>query len=256
MDTSPTSVTIEAVVNVTNPTLYTAHIPFVNIHVLANSSLLGEATVENLHITKGVNSDILVTAKWDPSMGDKQARQVGRELISQYLSGFNTSVTIKTHQNSIPGQPTLCDALSRFNFTFAAPKMELPGDGTDVGESAHFIRDATFHFFTSTATVTLVSPLQHNTIYIDYINATAFYNHTEPVGKILHSLPFSAPPGESQTPRLPVQWSVGSVGYDKLRNAIGGNLRLDAYADVNVRLGNWIESIWYMGNGIGANIQI
>ena len=52
--------------------------------------------------------------------------------------------------DSIPGQPILCDALSRFSFDIAAPKMNLPGDTPD--EKTHFIRDATFHFLSSTAT--------------------------------------------------------------------------------------------------------
>lgn len=228
--------------------------PYVNIHVLSQDTVLGEASVENLDIRTGVNSNIVVTATWNPYMSGEEGRHVGRNLISQYLSGFNTSITIKAHQHSIPGQPILCEALSRFNLTFATPKLDLPGDTPD--EKSHFIRDATFHVFSSTATFTLVSPLHHNTIYIDYVNATALYNHTHPVGHILHTLPFEAPPGKSETPRLPVEWSAGSIGYDALRRAIGGQLKLDARADLDIRLGNWKESLWYEGKGIGAAISL
>ncbi|KAI1863988.1 uncharacterized protein JN550_009267 [Neoarthrinium moseri] len=254
LDTSSTSITLQALVNVTNPTLYTAHVPFVNVHVLNNGSVLGEATVENVDIVKGSNPGILVTAKWEPSMSGQPGQHIGRELISQYLSGFNTSITVKAHHESIPGQPILCDALSRFNLTFPAPKLDLPGDTPE--ERSHFIRDATFHFFSSTATFTLVSPLHYNTLYVDYVNATALYNHSHPVGRILHHYPFQAPPGKSQTPRLPVEWSVGSVGYDAVRKAIGGKLKLDARAEVDIRLGNWKERLWYEGKGIGASIQL
>ncbi|KAI0018258.1 hypothetical protein F4780DRAFT_751983 [Xylariomycetidae sp. FL0641] len=254
LDTSADSITLQALVSVANPTPYTAHVPFVNIHVLSNGTVLGDATVENVDITKGLNSDVVVTAKWSPSRSGTHGRHVGRELISQYLSGWNTTVTIKAHRQSIPGQPLLSDALSRFNFTLAAPKLDLPGDGPD--EKSHFIRDATFHFLTSTATFTLVSPLYYNTLYLDFVNATALYNHTETVGQILYRLPFSAPPGKSQTPRLPVRWSMGSVGYDAVKKAIGGKLKLDAYANVDIRLGNWKESLWYQGRGIGARVQL
>jgi hypothetical protein len=252
LDTTSSSITLQAHVNATNPTPYSAHVPYVNIHVLSNGSVLGEATVENLDIKTGVNSDILVTAAWNPMMSGAEGRQIGRTLISQYLSGFNTSITIKAHKHSIPGQPILCKALSRFNLTFATPKLDLPGDTPD--EKSHFIRDAIFHVFSSTATFTLVSPLHYNTLYIDFVNATALYNHTHPVGRILHNLPFEAPPGSSQTPKLPVQWSVGSVGYDAVRGAIGGRLKLDAQADLDIRLGNWKESLWYEGKGIGAGV--
>ncbi|KAI0137397.1 hypothetical protein BJ170DRAFT_605721 [Xylariales sp. AK1849] len=254
LDTTSNSITLQALVNVTNPTLYTAHVPFINVHVMSNGSVLGEATVENADVVKGVNSNLLVTAKWKPSLSGRDGLQIGRDLISQYISGFNTSITVKAHRDSIPGQRILCEALSRFNVTFPTPKFNLPGDTPE--ERSHFIRDATFHFFSSTATFTLVSPLHYNSLYIDFVNATALYNHTEPIGKILHDLPFQAPPGKSQTPKLPVEWSVGSVGYDAVRKALGGKLRLDAHATVDIRLGNWKESLWYEGRGIGASIQL
>ncbi|KAI8963381.1 hypothetical protein F5Y11DRAFT_319639 [Daldinia sp. FL1419] len=254
LDTTSDSITLQALVNVTNPTPYTAHVPYANVHVLSNSSVIGSATIENLYVDKGPNSNILVTAKWNPPMGGAHGRKVGRELISQYLSGWNTSITVRPHRNTIPGQPIFCEALSKFNMTLAAPKLNLPGDTPE--EKSHFIRDATFHVFSSTATFTLVSPLHYNTLYLDFVNATALYNHTEPVGQIIYDLPFSAPPGKSQTPKLPVTWSLDSVGYDAVKKAIGGKLKLDAYANVEVRLGNWRESLWYQGKGIGASVQL
>ncbi|KAI2473400.1 hypothetical protein F4781DRAFT_380223 [Annulohypoxylon bovei var. microspora] len=254
LDTTSDSITLQALVNVTNPTPYTAHVPYANVHVINNGSVLGSATVENLDLVKGPNSNLLVTAKWNPPMGGDHGRKIGRDLISQYLSGWNTSITIRPHRHSIPGQRIICDALSQFNMTFAAPRLDLPGDTPE--EKSHFIRDATFHFFSSTATFTLVSPLHFNTLYLDFVNATAIYNHTEPIGQILYDLPFSAPPGKSVTPKLPVEWSLDSIGYDAIRKAVGGTLKLDAYADVDMRLGNWKETLWYQGKGIGASVQL
>ncbi|KAI1327579.1 hypothetical protein F5Y16DRAFT_187829 [Xylariaceae sp. FL0255] len=254
LDTSLDSITLEAMVNVTNPTPYTATVPFANVHVVKNGSVLGDATIENVNVKTGLNTNLLVTAKWHPRQGGPHGRQIGRDLVSQYISGWNTSITIKPHLKSIPGQPILCKALSRFNATFDVPHLKLPGDKPD--EKSHFIRDAAFHFLSSTATFTLVSPLQFNTLYIGFVNATALYNHTEPVGQILYDLPFAAPPGVSHTPRLPVDWTVGSVGYDAVKKAIGGKLKLDAAADVDVRLGNWKEEIWFRGTGIGASVHL
>ncbi|RWA08586.1 hypothetical protein EKO27_g6503 [Xylaria grammica] len=210
VDSSLDSITLQALANITNPTPYTASVPFVNVHLVANETVLGD--------------------------------------------GFNTNITVKPHLNTIPGQPLLCKALSRFNATFAVPRLRLPGDSP--GENSHFIRDASFHILSSTATFTLVSPLQFNTLYLDFVNATALYNHTEPIGRILYDLPFAAPPGKSQTPRLPVEWSIGSVGYDAVRRAVGGQLKLDTRAIVDARLGNWKESLWYHGKGIGASIHL
>ncbi|KAI1132588.1 hypothetical protein F5Y10DRAFT_197349 [Nemania abortiva] len=254
IDTSLDSITLQALVNVTNPTPYTASVPFINVHVVVNNSIVGDGTIQNVDIRSGNNTDLLVSATWNPTKEGPHSRKVGRDLISQYLSGFNTSITVKPHLNTIPGQPILCKALSRFNATFPVPRLKLPGD--ENGNNSHFIRDASFHFLSSTATFTLVSPLQFNTLYLDFVNATALYNHTEPIGQILYDLPFAAPPGKSETPRLPVEWSIGSVGYDAVRRAIGGQLKLDAHAFVNARLGNWKESLWYLGSGIGASVHL
>ncbi|KAI1813651.1 hypothetical protein GGS20DRAFT_552669 [Poronia punctata] len=254
MDTSADSITLQALVNVTNPTEYTARVPFINVHVAANGSVMGGATIQNVDVGTGLNTNLLVTATWKPMRDDPHSRQIGRDLISQYISGFNTSITIKAHPDSIPGQSLLCKALSRFNATFAIPRLTLPGDEPE--EESHFIRDASFHFLSSTATFTLVSPFQYNTIYLDLVNATALYNHTEPVGQILYELPFAAPPGKSQTPKLPVKWSLDSIGYDAVKKAIGGKLKLDARATVHARLGNWKEALWFQGRGIGASIHL
>jgi hypothetical protein len=187
-------------------------------------------------------------------------------LLSQYISGFNTTLTFATHEGSIPNQPALGKALSKFAITLRTPKLSAPNTGRgdddqdddddDDDNKPHFIVDATFHLFSSTAQFTLLSPMQHNTIYIETINATAFYNHTEPVGRMEYNLPFKVPPGTSLTPKLPVDWSAGSVGYESLRKALGGKLKLDGRGTFGVRLGEWTETVWYIGTGIGASIKL
>lgn len=262
LDTTPDAVTLQALVNITNPTPYTAHIPYVNAHLLCNGSVLGEITAEDLDITTGNNTYLIVRVKWNPSIGGAGASTIARDFISQYISGFNTSLSVRAHRDSIPGQPLIGEALSHFNITVPTPRLHLPGDGgddggdTDPDRQSHFIRAATFHLLSSSATFTLASPLQYNIVYVDYIDATAFYNHTEPVGRILYDLPIAATPGLSQTPRLPVDWSVGSIGREKIREALGGQLKLDARANVSVRIGAWRERVWYIGRGIGAGVRL
>ena len=107
----------------------------------------------------------------------------------------------------------------------------------------------------SKATFTLLSPLPRSTIYITRIDATALYNHTEPIGKIIYDLPFAVYPGATTSPLLPVYWSLGSVGYEAVRQALGGTLKLDAEAVVGVGIGEWEEEIWYKGRGIGAHVE-
>lgn len=266
MNTTPGSMELRVLVNITNPTPYAAHVPYVNVHILCNGSVIGEVTAENLDITTGNNTNLTVTVKWNPSLGGAPAQTIARDLLSQYISGWNTSLTVHAHRDSFPSQPILGEALSHFNLTVSTPRMHLPGDNGDDGDDdtggdgsskkTHFIRNTTFHLLTSTATFTLVSPLKHNTIYLEHINATAFYR-TEPVGRILYEYPIAAPPGSSQTPRLPVDWSIGSGDtYNKIRKALGGGLKLDARATVGVRIGAWREMVWYEGRGIGADVRL
>ncbi len=261
MSTSKTSINLQAHVNFTNPTEYTANIPFINIHIIKNGSIIGDATLQNVDMIQGNNTNILVQATWDPTtFGGEEGAKIGRELLSQYISGFNTTLTFQTHKGSIPNQPGLGKALSKFAIEIPAPRLSAPsggGDDDDDGDSKpHFITNAVFHLFSSTAVFTLLSPLQYSTIYIDNINATAFYNYTEPVGHIDYDLPFKVPPGLSQSPKLPVDWSLDSIGYEKVEKALGGELKLDAQGTVIVRLGQWSEEVWYVGSGIGASVRI
>jgi hypothetical protein len=261
LSTSKTRLEFEARVNFTNPTEYTAHVPYINIHVINNGSVLGDATATNVDVVRGNNTGIIVRASWDPStFGGDKAEHIGRELLSQYVSGFNTTLTFRTHKDSIPFQPSLGKTLSKFAVEIPTPRLHTPStpgdDDEDDDGKPHFIDNAVFHLWSSTAEFTLISPLQYTTIFITNINATAFYNHTEPVGHIDYDLPFKVTPGRSMSPRLPVQWSLDSVGYDKIREALGGELRLDAKGTVRIRIEHWNQEFWYLGSGIGAEVRI
>lgn len=198
-------------------------------------------------------------ATWDPTgFGGDEAGKIGRELLSQYISGLNTTLTFRAHKHSFAHQPELGQGLSNFPIEIPTPRFAGPpsGNGDDDNDKPHFIDDATFHLLSSSAQFTLISPLQYSTIYIENINATAYYNHTESVGHIDYDLPFKVPPGHSISPKLPVDWSFDSVGYEALKNALGGTLKLDAKGTVAIRLGQWSETVWYTGSGIGASIRL
>lgn len=264
LDTTPDWILLQALVNITNPTPYSASIPYVTAYLTCNGSIIGEVAADDLEVTTGNNTNLIVRAKWNPSQGGPDAKLIARDLISQYISGFNTTLGVRAHRDSIPGQPLIGEALSHFNLTIPTPHLTLPPNPDDPSSDpddpnnggSHFIRDATFHLLSSSATFTLASPLQYNTVYIEHINATAFYNHTEPVGRIVYDLPIAATPGLSTTPRLPVEWSLGSIGRDKVRKALGGELKLDASAEVVVRVGSWRERVWFLGRGIGAGVGL
>ncbi|KAF2198402.1 hypothetical protein GQ43DRAFT_378707 [Delitschia confertaspora ATCC 74209] len=264
IDTSPTSITLSALVNFTNPTKYSATVPYFNINILVNGTVLGQAIAEDIIVRPGNNTNMPVKVVWDPfTNSEKPGKEIGSELLSQYISGFNTSLTLQTHNNTIPAQPNLGFILSKLPVTLPTPHMRTPkspddSDGDDEPDnstSPHFIQAATMHLLSSSAVFTLSSPLSSTTLYITYLNATSYYK-THPAGKILYDLPFAVPPGLSDSPRLPVDWSFGSVGYDAIKKALGGSLKLSAVAHVGIKVGEWNERVWYQGRSIGARIRL
>ena len=154
LETGKSSLRLQAKINMTNPTEYSAHIPYVNIHILHNDTLIGHATAENIDVIPGNNTNLLVEALWSPfELGGQNGSKVGRNLLSQYISGFNTTLTLKTHESTIPSQPNLGRALSTLELVIETPKLsgpQIPGDdGKDEedddgeGSAPRFIRDAT-----------------------------------------------------------------------------------------------------------------
>jgi hypothetical protein len=120
------------------------------------------------------------------------------------------------------------------------------------------------HLLSSTATFVLSSPLTKTSIFLTSLNATAYYKEDEVGTIILPKLPpddpryqeMEIPPGESETRKLPVGWDLGSVGYDAVRRALGGSLKLRAEAEAGVRIGEWREKLWIVGSGIGAGVRL
>lgn len=192
--------------------------------------------------------------------------------MSLSSKGWNTTLTFQTHKGTIPTQPALGRALAALKIVVQAPRLHAPHNpddpnspsqpGDDDDGRPHFIREAVMHLFSSTATFTLLSPFAQTTMYITHVNATALYKG-DTVGHIYYGSEFSGvpdefevPPGLSQTPRLPVDWSLGSVGYDAIKKALGGSLRLRAEAVLGVKIGEWTERIWFKGRGIGAKVRM
>jgi len=263
LDTSPSSLTIAALLNFTNPSEYAARIPYVDVEILKNGSILGHGTVRDIHIRPGKNINLPVTATWNPRLeGGEIGHDIAVELLSQYISGYNTTITLRAHEESIPNQPSLGRALSRFPVDIPTPLLPFPSDGEndddgDLPKSAsRFIREATMHLVSSTANFVLISPLRYTTLYITFIDAVALYKGDE-AGQLHYEKVFAIPPyTPTLSPSMPVTWKLGSVGYDAIKNAVGGKLKLSTKATIGILVGDWYERIWFEGDGIGARIRL
>ena len=95
LDSTPSTLLIEATVNVTNPTNYSISIPYVDIHLVSNGTVLGSMIAQDMLVSPGINNHTIGLAKWDPAglSGDKGV-EVGRELLSQFISGMHFHSTI------------------------------------------------------------------------------------------------------------------------------------------------------------------
>lgn len=121
VDSSQSTLTLQANANISNPTEYSAHVPHVNVSIIVNDTLVGYAW-SSADVVPGPNN-ITVQASW-------QTSDEGRKWIGQFLSGDNTSLTIATHEHSIPGLPNI-----GLNLTIPTPHAE------EI--FGHFLREAT-----------------------------------------------------------------------------------------------------------------
>jgi hypothetical protein len=79
-------ISLQATVDVDNPTEYSAVVPFIDVNILANNTLLGHIRVSNLELNRGLNQNLTAIADWAPKSG-KRGKAIGRELVSQWISG-------------------------------------------------------------------------------------------------------------------------------------------------------------------------
>ena len=112
--------------------------------------------------------------------------------------------------------------------------------------------------FSSTAEFSVKNPLPHNGIIIQTVDGVAMYNGST-IGTITYENKFLVKPGKEGgtiTPRLPVNWSLGDVGYEVMRKALGGELKLHAEAKCRLSIGNLGMDVFYNGSDpISAHVR-
>lgn len=228
--------------------------------------LIGNATAINASVTKGVNQISGLVTYAPATAADIP---FGQEFLGEYLSGTsavsiklttgrNPNVTALFHNNSIEGYPGLSLALSGLNITFPVPSMShKPKESDNPKRPSLFIRSTTIHVLSRTAQFELFNPLYNSEITINSIAANATYDD-EIVGTIMEpEFNFRVAPGSeghTTTDRIPVE--VASVGYDVIRRALGGELVVDAVAEVVATIGKWRGRVRYEGQGLGAKVRL
>jgi hypothetical protein len=87
-DTDKTRIELGVVVSVTNPTNYSAIVPYANVQLFNNGTLLGNATASNLSVKPGRNNGLSISAVWDPvALSGQNGSLVARTFLSDFISG-------------------------------------------------------------------------------------------------------------------------------------------------------------------------
>lgn len=114
------------------------------------------------------------------------------------------------------------------------------------------------HMFSSKADFLVANPLPHNGIVIHVLDGAALYNGSV-LGTINYGGKFVINPGsggETLSPRLPVVWSLESVGYGVMRKALGGKLKIRAQAEAELSIGRLRMKVFYNASeAVGAHIR-
>lgn len=179
---------------------------------------------------------------------------------SRLITGKSPNITALFHNASIEGNHNLSSALAGLNITLPVPIIHSDPEPSSSKKPKHtspFLRSATIHILSRTARFELFNPLKNSEIILNSLLANATYEDIT-VGSINEPMfnfaVLAGQEGYTMTEKIPVE--VGSMGYDVIRRALGGELVVDAVADVVATIGNWRGRIQYDGRGVGANVRL
>ncbi|CAH2447189.1 Hypothetical protein PP7435_CHR1-1312 [Komagataella phaffii CBS 7435] len=180
------------------------------------------------------------------------------QLVSGYLSGEETLVTIEGHDRSIPTSPLLSQVLKNLSVTLPIPQIVYEEHkilSSNPDYQSGFILDSTMHLMSSEIEFTVYNPISNSEAFVLIQNAKASYEGTV-LGYIGREQSLIIPPGVSTTPRIPIRYATSGIGADILRKAVNGELKVDAQAVVEFGLQSFKLQLIYHGKGMRSNIRL
>lgn len=85
--TTDSSMLVKTRMNVTNPTKYSASVPFADFLMLYNGTKVAHITALDIAVASKSDATVRVDIMWEPSKGGQDGVEAGREFLSKCVSG-------------------------------------------------------------------------------------------------------------------------------------------------------------------------
>lgn len=182
----------------------------------------------------------------------------GSKLIAGFAAVGKDSQVVLAGNAKHTTLPSMRPAMTLFHREMLIPGLEQ-----------EFLEQSVFHLWSKTVELTLTNPFGSANVAIIFSNATSFY-YDEVVGWSLvdrrdphHPVPpnldeIQLPAGSTvTTPRIPVQYNSGSVGFDIIRKALGGSLAMNVTVDSIVKVGDSaLLGFWYDKTNMSVAVRL
>jgi hypothetical protein len=85
--TTYSTMLVKTRVNVTNPTPYSASVPYADFMMLYNGTKVAHITALDIALASKADATVHVDIMWEPSEGGEDGVEAGREFLSKCVSG-------------------------------------------------------------------------------------------------------------------------------------------------------------------------
>ncbi|KAJ1730535.1 hypothetical protein LPJ61_002959 [Coemansia biformis] len=267
VDTTPDLVAIDVGLAVSYPFSYGAFITDLALMVRYKGLHIATVGVARLSLSRGVNN---ATVNIDFSNHPADPRQ--REFFLEASAGRNITIEVAGFPNCTSILP-LEASLRHFSQEVTVDMSKLGrasgSPGAVVVSLPQAVREIVFHVFSMSTEATIVNPVSGAGIWLQAIDAVAYYKGDIPLGTLQYDFTAAGPsrhtprssglllPYEhaATTPRIPIVANETSIGWDIVQRAIGGTLDVDVFTNVQVRIGNAQLNVTTVGRSAPMKIR-
>ncbi|KAJ2710718.1 hypothetical protein H4R19_003612 [Coemansia spiralis] len=263
VNTAPDLVALKIDLAVSNPFSYGAFLTDLALMVKYNGLHIATVGTTQLSLLQGVSNATANVAFHNHPADPRQ-----QEFFMAASSGRSITIEVAGFPNCTSILP-LEASLREFSQEVTIDLSDRGGSGVFVGNFPRVVREVVFRIFSMTAEATVVNPVSGADIWLQSIDAVAYYRGHIPLGTLQydftapdprqHGPPLSGlllPYGRAvTTPQLPIVANKTSIGWDVVRRAIGGTLDVDVLTNTRVRIGQAQLNVTTMGKNAPIKVR-